>query len=96
MSLARLLEVTAIVLSTVFAFTLGIMMIRLKISDRFHIKDHVESNVSFDLDLSVIVKMRHCYVETYKDKIIPGLNRTSFILMLICYGMFVIFTVARM
>lgn len=91
----RVFEVMVMVLSTIFAITLGFMLIRLKLSNRFNVRDHVESNWSFDLDIAVIGKMRQCYAESYKDKITPFLNKTSFMLMFVSYGIYFILMIAK-
>jgi hypothetical protein len=94
-SIIRFFEIMVMTFSTIFALTLGFMMIRLKWSNRFNIRDHVESNWSFDLDFAVIGKMRQCYVESYKDKITPLLNKLSFALMLICFVIYFALMVAK-
>lgn len=93
--ITRVFEIMVMALSTIFALTLGFMMIRLKLSNRFDIRNHVESSWSFDLDFAVITKMRQCYVESYKDKIIPLLNKLSFAFMLICFCIYFILMIAR-
>ena len=94
-SLIRFFEIMVMTLSTVFAITLGFMMIRLKLSNRFDIRNHVESNWSFDLDFAVIAKMRQCYAESYRDKATPLLNKLSFVLMLTCFVIYFALMVAK-
>lgn len=87
-NIVETLENVVIVFSVVFAFTLGLMMLRLKFSNKFQIRDHVESNFSFDLDFKVIDKMRRTYAISYNSSFIPWVNRISFVLMIIFFCLY--------